>query len=765
MKISLTSVTLRTSAVLAVSLLVGLTLGCHRDPNKVKQRYLDSGKRYADQGKLKEASIQFQNALKIDRNFAEAYYQLSKVNLKQGALMPAYADLMRVVDLQPGNLPARIDLGNLLLAGKQPDKAADQANAVLAIQNNNADAYALLSSIAASKNDRAEALTQIQKALAIDPNRAAFHTTLGLLQSSDPATATAGEGELRKAVSLDPKNVTAALVLASILERKGDLPGALQQLQSAQAADAKNIMVRASLAEVYLKQNDTAKAEQTLHQATDDLSDTNAGAELLANYYIRTKQLDRAETDYAALVSKHPKSAPIKLAYARILVLKHDIPKARTVAADLAKTDSSLPEVAVLNGMILLNDGKPNDAFNLLQKSAKSNPDSMPVKLWLGRAAQAKGDMKAAQQNFADANRINPRNQEVQEALISVATQNRDYSTMLEVAQAAIAANPQAATPYVWRGVAEANQKLMDKAEADFRQAIKLDPKNWGANLELGQLRLIQQKFPEGKALLEQALASNPNSSRALRLLVSTLVFEKQVPQAISRVQQQITKAPQNSDMYDILADLQLNTGDTAGALASAQKAMQINPSDATAAMSYSRAEIAMGNAPKAIEKWQQWTKDHPNDAQPFTVLGSLQEAQGDREGAIASYKKALSIQPEQGVAANNLAYLMMETGQNVDVALSYAQIARRVMPDSPDTADTLAWAYYQKGNYDSARDLLEDAVKANPNSASIHYHLGMTYAKLSRKADAETQLKKAASLAPNTPTATDAQKALNSLS
>src|ERR1700720_21305 len=121
----------RISAVLAVSLALGLTAGCHRDPNKQKLRYLESGKRYADQGKLKEATIQFANALKVDRNFAEAHYQLSKVFLKQGSLMPAYAELMRTVDLQPKNIQARIDLGNLLIAGKQAARAADQANAVL----------------------------------------------------------------------------------------------------------------------------------------------------------------------------------------------------------------------------------------------------------------------------------------------------------------------------------------------------------------------------------------------------------------------------------------------------------------------------------------------------------------------------------------------------------------------------------------------------------------------------------------------------------
>src|SRR5271167_984182 len=133
MRMSLTQAHIRVSAILTVSLALGLTTGCHRDPNKQKQRYLESGKRYADQGKLKEATLQFTNALKVDRNFGEAHYQLSKVFMKQGSLMPAYGELMRTVDLEPNNIQARIDLGNMLVAGKQPARATDQANAVLAL--------------------------------------------------------------------------------------------------------------------------------------------------------------------------------------------------------------------------------------------------------------------------------------------------------------------------------------------------------------------------------------------------------------------------------------------------------------------------------------------------------------------------------------------------------------------------------------------------------------------------------------------------------
>jgi len=278
------------------------------------------------------------------------------------------------------------------------------------------------------------------------------------------------------------------------------------------------------------------------------------------------------------------------------------------------------------------------------------------------------------------------------------------------------------------------------------------------------QLRFLQRNIPETRNLLEQTLTRNPNSGRALALLAATYVYEKQPAKAIARVQEQIAKSPQNAEMYDMLSELQGGTGDNAGALASAEKAMQLNPADPGAVVAYTHALVASGDTTKALAKWQQWTTTHPSDASALTIYGTLQEVQGDRDGAIVSYKKALQIQPDQAVASNNLAYLMIETGQNVDVALSLAQTARRNLPNSPSTADTLAWAYYHKGNYTSARDLLEDALKTEPNNASMHYHLGLTYNKLSDNSDAALHLKKAVTLAPNTPTAKDAEKALGQL-
>jgi tetratricopeptide (TPR) repeat protein len=198
------------------------------------------------------------------------------------------------------------------------------------------------------------------------------------------------------------------------------------------------------------------------------------------------------------------------------------------------------------------------------------------------------------------------------------------------------------------------------------------------------------------------------------------------------------------------LAYLQLKTNDYKDSVDNARKAMQINPASPLATETYTQAEISLGEIDSALSTWQSWANSHPNDAHAIQVLGALEEAKGDDEKAMADFKKTLQLDPNNGVAANDLAYMMVENGENVDVALTLAQTARRVLPDNADTADTLAWVYYYKENYTAARDLLESSVKTYPDSAPIHLHLGLTYDKLNDKADAIAQLKKAVALAPN---------------
>jgi tetratricopeptide (TPR) repeat protein len=239
---------------------------------------------------------------------------------------------------------------------------------------------------------------------------------------------------------------------------------------------------------------------------------------------------------------------------------------------------------------------------------------------------------------------------------------------------------------------------------------------------------------------------------------------QKDTAKALARIQQQIAKSPQNVAYYDLLSRVQLVTRDFSGAKDTSTKALKLNPGDVQAIQYYATAQAAMGDKDGAINTWKQWSDKHPQDANALATIAEIESAKGDTAAAEDYYKRALQQDPTQVVAANNLAYLMITRGENLDAALTLAQTARKGSPNSPDTADTLAWALYQKGRYTSARDLLEDATKQAPQSAEMQYHLGMTYSKLGDKAQATVHLKKAQTLDPNNQAGKDATAALAQL-
>src|SRR5579863_8639419 len=98
-------------------------------------------------------------------------------------------------------------------------------------------------------------------------------------------------------------------------------------------------------------------------------------------------------------------------------------------------------------------------------------------------------------------------------------------------------------------------------------------------------------------------------------------------------------------------------------------------------------------------------------------------------------YQQALNIQPDHPLASNNLAYLMLQQGGNVDVALAMAQTARRGMPDLASAADTLGWADYQKGIYQAAIPPSQAALRlaethGEPDDSPVHSPLGLAFEK-----------------------------------
>lgn len=757
---------IRGNYVSVVTLLIAgvLLAGCHGDPSVRKQKYLESGNRFSASGSYKEASIQYLNALKVDEDFAEAHYLLAHAYEHLGQFNAAISELGRTVDLSPRDYAARIELGNLQFAADRTDEAEEQATAVDTAQPDNAAAHALLSAVAARRGHKERALDEIRRAVSLEPNVAAYHENLALLLADTPATSSAAEEELKRAISIDPRAVNARLLLAAFYARHNRTVEAEKVGWGAVAADPASIAARTNVAQIILKRGDNARAEEVLRQASKDFADNPQGVSLLADYYVGTGQFEKARAELETLVKTHPGNDSLHKFLIRVLLQTENYPAARTEVAELVKSRPHDPEVAALNGAVILGGGNANAAETALQASAHDFPNDASIQYWLGKAALAKGDCVLAEASFRQAAELNPSSRETQVELARLAMLSGDIPLVESAAGKTIAADPRSPDGYVWRALAEMRRNASDAAEADLKSALSISPQNSQAYLQLGKLLFSQNRFAEGTAALRQALQYDAGCVEAARILAGYNLYMKQPVKAVNLINALIARSPQNSGFYDLLAQLQVQDKQLEQASATAQKAIQLNPNDGDAVMLFVRIAVQRGTTGNAVDAWQKRANEHPDDASAWAILGSLEESRGALDKAESYYQKSLNIRPQQPVAANNLAYRLLETGKSLDKALTLALNARLGMPDSPNTADTLAWAYYAKGSYQLARNLLEDAVAANPESGTIQYHLGMVCAKLGDHQNASIHLKKAMALSHDTQTAREAQQALLAL-
>ena len=79
------------------------------NPDVAKKRYLESGNRYFDKAKYKEARIMYKDALQKDKRYGPAWYKLGLTALKLGSHAEAVSAFRRAVELLPLDQPDRWD--------------------------------------------------------------------------------------------------------------------------------------------------------------------------------------------------------------------------------------------------------------------------------------------------------------------------------------------------------------------------------------------------------------------------------------------------------------------------------------------------------------------------------------------------------------------------------------------------------------------------------------------------------------------------------
>ena len=246
--------------------------------------------------------------------------------------------------------------------------------------------------------------------------------------------------------------------------------------------------------------------------------------------------------------------------------------------------------------------------------------------------------------------------------------------------------------------------------------------------------------------------------------LTNLITAEKQPQKALQRVQIQVAKVPDESSYHLLLGQLLLAAHNAASAETEFSKTIELDSSRSAALLLLPQAQQEAGHFDDAASSYERLMRIEPNNPEPCVNYALLEERRARWQHAEQLYSRALELQANQPTAANNLSYLLLEHGGDTDHALALAQIARRGMPESTTAADTLAWAYYKKGIYGSAIDLLREATRNAPQNPTYYYHLGLAYQKSNQLALAKTNFQRFLQLDPKSPRADEIRQAMTEL-
>lgn len=150
--------------------------------------------------------------------------------------------------------------------------------------------------------------------------------------------------------------------------------------------------------------------------------------------------------------------------------------------------------------------------------------------------------------------------------------------------------------------------------------------------------------------------------------------------------------------------------------------------------------------------------------AQPaqFRFLrGAALENLGRIDEAEAELWAALQAQPNDPTLLNYLGYLWVDSGRRVAEGAAMLARAHAADPQNGNIQDSLGWAQFRQGQYETAVQTLEEAVGKQPANAEIVDHLGDAYWQVGRRREAEWQWTRVLTLAPDAPRRAEVEQKL----
>lgn len=510
----------------------------------------------------------------------------------------------------------------------------------------------------------------------------------------------------------EPFSARELLTLGAIqLKMPGQQDTAVRSLEQALQLDPAADQARVLLLTAYIQQQEFDKAMALADEWIASSERSNAGHNMKAYVALVSENNDIAAEHIGIVLENEPKNSLARLLNASLAAAQGDV------------------ETSAKRFQALLDD-EPQNIQALEQYIALSNSMS---------------DKKDALQRLTKAQKAEPQNYNLTLLLATFKHKDGNYKEALDLL-GTIQTNQSEWLPMHWAYLIDSQLRLNTPAQAlqSAQSWYNMQPNSNLAAQAYMQTLYANKDYTAALKLVDQMLTTQPGNSRMTNIKLQMLDEANLNQQLLDFISTLPTDVQQKPETLFFKGKALARTEKYSDAVQALSNSYQQQPNIKTVlllAETYSKS----GDTNKAITLLEEHAKTHGSNS-TLTAMQAQLSINTDAERAIAAYQSMLKDQPDNVLALNNLAWLMLEKGDN-NVALAHAKKAYELRPNHPDILDTYGKVLMATDDAIQAKQMFEASLKARPDSPDVQLHYAEALAKTGSNERAKTILQQLSAL------------------
>lgn len=516
---------------------------------------------------------------------------------------------------------------------------------------------------------------------------------------------------LKNAISIDPSNFDARLLLGRVYLDQGNGLSAVKEFRKALSIDASAHQVQPLLARGYLISEEYQEIiDLTLIKGLDDEDKIR----ILAYKVIAHLRLDQLEPARQLVIDAEklsPSNQYTSLASAYLSFASGDNDKAANTVKKLLSSVNDNPEAYMLQARIALEQEELPLAISALEKYVELQPVINVAYLLLAETLLNNEQYQAADKN-ADIILASIPNQPLANYIkASVAFSKQDYKTTKRYIDNALLRQANHLPSKLVAGASEYYLANYEQANYHLADVVKYLPADHPAQ-RMYVIARFQLGLVENIAdILSDFTPETEEDSRFLSTLSANLYSIGAVEQAKQLLSKSKTD---NSGQKLKQSTLKLMMNDSS-AIPELEAALSANPELDSVKLMLAYAAMKDGDFAKAQSVADSWLADSPNSANAYNLSASIQLAQQKPERAREILNQSLLKEVDNFYALTELARLNYQQGE-VDKA---KQQIERALVKFPDSTKVLRFNFAINKD-DSALNAIEQAYKRDVDNVPV---------------------------------------------